>query len=100
MLQSERKKARSEAFASGDDSGIPITELPAPPADLTEGELVELAAWTPSELSGMSPLPEPMRQGQADPERDEKTAAKLIANTAMAYEQNGLAREVRIEVHS
>jgi hypothetical protein len=47
----------------------------------------------------VSPLPEPKRQGREDPERLEKTAAVLIANTALAYEQNGLAREVRIEVH-
>jgi hypothetical protein len=94
--------ARKAAQAERREANRRVTEasalMPTPP-DLTVSELVELTAWRAQELAGVSPLPEPKRQGREDPERLEKTAAVLIANTALAYEQNGLAREVRIEVH-
>lgn len=114
----ERKAAQAEAHGALERHGrhardpeMPEPELPDVPDDLTADELVELTAWAPVELCNMTPLPEATRgvkrdrrgnvldPGIPDPLRDEKTAAKLIANTALAYEQNGLASDVRIEVH-
>lgn len=109
--QGEAREAIDRAARHARDPDMPEPEVPAVPDDLTDAELVALAAWSPAELSAMTPLPEQARgvkrdrrgnvldPGEPDPERDEKTAAKLIATTALAYEQNGLAREVRIEVH-
>ncbi len=35
--------------------------------------------------------------GKADPDKRAKESAKLIASTAVAYEQNGWAKDVRVE---
>lgn len=100
-MQEQRRQAREKFDRHARSPDLPAPPgPPEPPPDLTDADIVELTAVQPHELDRCCPLPEPKHPVRGpDPERVEKIAAKLIATTALAFEQNGIAKDVRVEVH-